>query len=127
MHPDATQPVANTPAGERSSAETFLERWIGLDPHIVGSNAIAHAVRVRMEACGESDGEAFLARLAHDATQQRLFIDEVVVPESWFFRDPQVFDVLRQRAAAFAAPPARLRSASCARPAPPAKNPIRWP
>ncbi len=105
MHADATQPVANTPARACRSAETFLERRIGLDPHIVGSNAIAHAVRVRMEACGESDEEAFLARLAHDATQQGMFIDEVVVPESWFFRDPQVFNVLRQRAAAFAATP----------------------
>jgi chemotaxis protein methyltransferase WspC len=118
MHDDATQPVANTPAGACRSAETFLERRIGLDPHIVGSNAIAHAVRVRMEACGESDEEAFLARLARDATQQGLFIDEVVVPESWFFRDSQVFNVLRQRAAAFAATPGqaplRILCAPCA-------------
>ena len=105
MHADATQPVANTPARARNSAETFLERWIGLDPHVVGSNAIAHAVRVRMEACGESDEEAFLARLTRDATERGRLIDEVVVPESWFFRDPQVFHVLRQRAAAFAAHP----------------------
>ena len=64
MHADATQSVATTSTRACSSAEKFLERWIGLDPQIVGSNAIAHAVRVRMEARGESDEETFLARLA---------------------------------------------------------------
>ena len=118
MHADSTQSVATSSTRACRSAETFLERWIGLDPQVVGSNAIAHAVRVRMEACGESNDEAVLARLARDATEQGRFIDEVVVPESWFFRDPQVFHVLRQRAATFAATPGqtplRILSVPCA-------------
>jgi len=118
MHADSTQSVATSSTRACRPAETFLERWIGLDPQIVGSNAIAHAVRVRMEARGESDEETFLARLARDATEQGRFIDEVVVPESWFFRDPQVFHVLRQRAATFAATPGqaplRILSVPCA-------------
>lgn len=107
MHANATQPVASTPAEACRSAESWLERWIGLDSQTVGSAAIARAVRLRMEACGEPDEVAFIARITRDAAEQCRFIDEVVVPESWFFRDGQVFDILRHFAAAFATGPGR--------------------
>ena len=107
MHANPTQSVATSPSKACLAAETLLERWIGLDPHTVGGNAIARAVRVRMEACGESDEDAFIARLTRDATQQGRLIEEVVVPESWFFRDPPVFDALQQHATAYATTPGR--------------------
>jgi chemotaxis protein methyltransferase WspC len=78
----------------------LLERWIGLDAETVGSGAIARAVRMRMDACGETDEPSFLARLEWDAEERERLIDEVVVPESWFFRDQQVFDFLGQWATA---------------------------
>jgi chemotaxis protein methyltransferase WspC len=118
MHADAIQPVANTPSKACPPAETLLERWIGLDSQTVGSAAIARAVRVRMEACGDPDEETFLARLARDAAEQGRLIDEVVVPESWFFRDQQVFDFLREFAITFATTrrqaPLRILCAPCA-------------
>jgi chemotaxis protein methyltransferase WspC len=107
MHADAIHSVANTAAKACRSAEMLLERWIGLDSQTVGSAAITRAVRVRMEACAEPDEEAFLARLARDPAEQGRFIDEVVVPESWFFRDTQVFDFLRRFAAEYATTPGR--------------------
>ena len=55
-----------------------------------------------MNACGEPEEGAFLARISRDAEERERFIDEVVVPESWFFRDQQIFDYLRQQAPAFA-------------------------
>ena len=71
-----------------------------------------------MGACGETDEAVFLAHLTRNDAERDRFIDEVVVPESWFFRDPQVFDTLRQRAATFAASPGqaplRILSAPCA-------------
>jgi chemotaxis protein methyltransferase WspC len=116
MHADTTQPVAHTAAA--ASAETLLERWIGLDAQTVGSAAFARAVRVRMVACGAPDEAAFLGLLASDAAEQGRFIDEVVVPESWFFRDSQVFDALREYAAMFAASgrlaPLRILCVPCA-------------
>ena len=84
---------------------TLLEQWIGLDAQTIGNAAIARAVRVRREACGEADDKAFLARLARDAEERVRLIDEVVVPESWFFRDPQVFEFLKRFAATFATAP----------------------
>ena len=118
MHADIRHPVATSPTSACSPAEALLERWIGLDVHTVGSTAIARAVRVRMGACGETDEAVFLAHLTRNDAERDRFIDEVVVPESWFFRDPQVFDTLRQRAATFAASPGqaplRILSAPCA-------------
>jgi chemotaxis protein methyltransferase WspC len=118
MHADVTHPVATSPTSACSPAEALLERWIGLDAHTVGSTAIARAVRVRMGDCGETDETTFLTRLTRDDAERDRFIDEVVVPESWFFRDPQIFDVLRQRAATFAASPGQaplhILSAPCA-------------
>jgi len=60
---------------------------------------------VRREACGDPDDEAFLTRVIRDAAEQDRLIDEVVVPESWFFRDPQVFEFLQRFAAVSAGPP----------------------
>lgn len=96
MHSHAHHSVALRAAEACACAEALLERWIGLDADTVGSSAIARAVRMRMEACGETDERSFLARLERDAEERERFIDEVVVPESWFFRDQQVFDFLGQ-------------------------------
>ena len=107
MPADSSQSVVHPPATACRAAETYLERCIGLDPQTVGSVAIARAVRLRMAACGDTDEGAFLARLVRDAEERGRFIDEVVVPESWFFRDNHVFDALRQYASRFAATPGR--------------------
>jgi len=106
-----------TPRADESLV-TLLEQWIGLDAHTLGATAIARAVRVRREACGEPNEVAFLARLARDADEQGRLIDEVVVPESWFFRDPQVFEFLKRFATTFATapgqPPLRILCVPCA-------------
>jgi chemotaxis protein methyltransferase WspC len=98
--------------------EAFLQQSIGLDHQTIGSAAIARAVRVRIEASGEPDEAAFLARISRDAEEHDRFIDEVVVPESWFFRDTQVFDFIRGFASSFAAapgrPPIRILCVPCA-------------
>ena len=118
MHPSSPHPVAPQTAEACLLAEAFLEQWIGLDSQTVGSGAIARAVKIRMNACGEPEEGAFLARISRDAEERERFIDEVVVPESWFFRDQQIFDYLRQHAIALAqrAYPAPLRvlSVPCA-------------
>lgn len=88
-------------------AEAWLRRTIGLDPLTLGSDAVARSVRRRMEACGETDESRYAVRLAADAEEAARLIDDVVVPESWFFRDTQVFDFVRRFAIARAATPGR--------------------
>lgn len=86
-------PVEPAPA---IAAESLLRRWIGLDPGTVGHAAIRRAVRKRMTTLGLDDVEAY-ARLADAETLERdMLVEEVVVAESWFFRDPQVYGFVRR-------------------------------
>jgi chemotaxis protein methyltransferase WspC len=87
--------------------EGVLRNWIGLDVSTVGSAAIERAVRERMQATGTTDLAAFARRVRDDATQRDLLVEEVVVAESWFFRDRQVFDFVADFAATRAVLPGR--------------------
>ena len=106
---------SGTPA---TAAERLLSRWIGLDVSTVGPAAVDRAVRTRMAAIGETDAAAYAARAAADETERDALVEEVVVAESWFFRDPQVFEFVARRAAVLAAlpgrAPVRVLSAPCA-------------
>ena len=101
-----------------TAAERLLSRWIGLDVSTVGPAAVDRAVRARMAANGETDAAAYAARAAADEAERDALVEEVVVGESWFFRDPQVFEFVARRAAMLAAlpgrSPVRVLSAPCA-------------
>lgn len=101
-----------------AGAEAILERWLGLDPSTIGSAAIERAVRQRMKALGLDDAAAFADRAATDAAERDRLVEEVIVAESWFFRDPQVFQFVRRFVATLAAlpgrQPVRILSAPCA-------------
>ncbi len=71
-----------------------LGRTIGLNPDAVGAETIARAVRQRMAQCGTSDMQTYLDRLQTSEQELHALIDEVVVPETWFFRDQMPFAYL---------------------------------
>jgi len=100
------------------SAEALLQQWIGLDAQTIGTAAVSRAVQIRMQACGDSEEGGYLARLTRDTDEQGRFIDEIVVPESWFFRDPQVFACVQRSAttqiAAAGRTPIRILCVPCA-------------
>jgi len=107
-----------TPALPSTAAEEVLRRWIGLDPHSIGEAAIRRAVRLRMLSLGLDDIQAFVRLVETDGTERDRLVEEVVVAESWFFRDQQVYDHLRRfvsaRIAARPGDPVRILSAPCA-------------
>jgi chemotaxis protein methyltransferase WspC len=109
-HPNRSHPLAG--------AEAVLERWLGLDPSTIGSAAIDRAVRQRMKALGLDDDAAFADLAASDAVERDRLVEEVIVAESWFFRDPQVFQFVRRFVATLGAlpgrQPVRILSAPCA-------------
>lgn len=78
----------------QQALEVLLKQAMGLDAASIGSPAVERAVQVRMEASDLSDLGAYLefAR-ASDAELQQL-IETIVVPETWFWRDPQAFALL---------------------------------
>lgn len=98
--------------------EAFLADWIGLDASSVGPAAIERACRARRAELGISDPDDLARRVRDDSTERDRLVEEVVVCESWFFRDPQVFDSIAQFVQTLAAmpgrSPVRILSVPCA-------------
>ena len=97
--------------------ETLLRDWIGLDASTVGQAAVHRAVRGRMTAVGLDDPAAFARLLRADAAARDLLVEDVIVAESWFFRDRQVFNFVADFIATRALPgraPVRILCAPAA-------------
>jgi chemotaxis protein methyltransferase WspC len=87
--------------------EAFLRRKIGLQVESIGEGAFDRAVGERMAACRTRTEDAYLGYVnEHPAELERL-IEQVVVHESWFFREPASLEFLCARAKGAARSPAR--------------------
>jgi chemotaxis protein methyltransferase WspC len=89
------------------AAEVLLRHWIGLDVTTIGRAALERAVRIRMADAGVQDVVAFIDLLESDSGERDRLVEEIVVAESWFFREPRVFDLLGRFAVARAGLPQR--------------------
>jgi chemotaxis protein methyltransferase WspC len=72
----------------------LLRHTIGLNPDAIGAETIVRAVRQRMAQCGTSDVQTYLDRIQTSEQELHALIDEVIVPETWFFRDQMPFAYL---------------------------------
>lgn len=75
-----------------------LRAEIGLSPVSVGLTAISHAVGRRLKTLGLDDTGRYRRLLAADRAEILELVEEVVVPETWFFRDRPAFDALTEMA-----------------------------
>lgn len=75
----------------RRQIEELLTRRIGLDPVSLGPRLIHRAMERRMAELGIADLAEYAARVVESEAEQQALIEEVVVPESWFFRDERPF------------------------------------
>jgi chemotaxis protein methyltransferase WspC len=71
--------------------EGLLARRIGLDPVTVGPHMVLRAARRRMAELGLDELGAYASRLGQSEPELQALIEEVVIPESWFFRDERPF------------------------------------
>ncbi|WJW74746.1 CheR family methyltransferase [Thiohalobacter sp. IOR34] len=74
----------------------LLQQRMGLDASTVGLGVVEHAVLQRMTRQRLDTTEAYLLQLQQDAEELQQLIEEVVVPETWFFRDLHPFQALAQ-------------------------------
>ena len=74
--------------------EELLTGCIGLDPKTVGTTLIPRAVKLRMDDLGVSDVNDYVRLLGRSEAELLALIEEVVIPESWFFRDDAPFHFL---------------------------------
>jgi chemotaxis protein methyltransferase WspC len=91
-----------------SDFHALLREAIGLEPASIGAAAVDRAVQQRMRACRLKDADAYRALLEASASELQALIEAVVVPETWFFRDPEAFAALA-RVAITAGPDTMLR------------------
>ncbi len=79
-----------------AEVQELLRQRIGLDPVTAGRSLIERAMRDRMRvlAIPETDRDHYVRVLQATEAEQRALVEEVVVPESWFFRDESPFFLL---------------------------------
>jgi chemotaxis protein methyltransferase WspC len=78
--------------------EKLLSREIGLLAQSLGNSAIESAVRQRMVACEVHSLDEYVERLVESSVERRALVEDVVVSETWFFRDERVFGALSEYA-----------------------------
>ena len=71
--------------------ETLLKKSMGLNSVSIGSATIGRAVQKRMTARDEPDINAYYHEILHSKPELDKLIEEVVIPETWFFRDHKPF------------------------------------
>ncbi len=78
----------------------LLTQVMGLDPSSIGLNAIRQAVEKRLRERSEAgqDIDDYVEILRRSPQEMRALLEVIVVSETWFFRDPQAFALLRFKA-----------------------------
>jgi chemotaxis protein methyltransferase WspC len=104
---------------ELGGIERLLADRIGLDPVSVGSQLILRAARQRMKKLALDDMAVYELRVRQSESELQELIEEVVVSESWFFRDERPYhwfrDYIRGRwLDDVQRPPLRILSLPCA-------------
>lgn len=74
--------------------ENLLRETIGLDAATIGQNAVNHAVRARMAQRRVHGPAEYWEIVRSSPDEVQTLVEEVVVPETWFFRDRDAFAVL---------------------------------
>ena len=73
---------------------TLLLQAIGLDVASIGDATLLRALNNRMKERGLADIELYFNKLKGSHLELRKLVEEVVVPETWFFRDQEPFNFL---------------------------------
>ena len=72
----------------------LLKEAMGLNASTVGASNLERAVRYRMKMCDISDINEYQHELKNSDFEVTELIEEVVIPETWFFRNQQSFHAL---------------------------------
>jgi chemotaxis protein methyltransferase WspC len=79
---------------ELAAIAALLRQRVGFDANIIGDRKIIKAVQARQTICNLPDAEAYLKTVQHSAQEFAQLVEQLVVPETWFFRDRKPFDFL---------------------------------
>ena len=74
----------------------MLHDAMGFDPAALSESAVSRAVKKRLLQCGQADESTYLMHLKAAPPELAQLIEELVVPETWFFRDGKPFEMLQR-------------------------------
>jgi chemotaxis protein methyltransferase WspC len=77
-----------------SRIAALLKERMGLDAASIGVDSVQRAVRDRLAARGLDDEHMYWNQLNGSEQELQELIDTIVIPETWFFRDPEAFATL---------------------------------
>jgi len=89
----------------------LLREQIGLDPESLGTTNLNRLIQGHMTRARQSDPEAYWLQLQANPFLREQLIEQVVIGETWFFRDAAAFEPILKRALEG---PMRLLSLPCA-------------
>lgn len=97
---------------------TLLSRRIGINPNTLGAHTILRAISRRQAAYQLTDRSVYLRYLKSSPQEFHQLVEQIVVPETWFFRDQKPFNFLvdfvrSEWSARPGKPPLRVLSAPC--------------
>ena len=78
------------------SIKKLLHQKIGLNASSVGDSSIERAIKHRIEANKLSDVKSYYELLLANSNELAELVEEVVVPETWFFRNNTPFDAFQE-------------------------------
>ncbi len=91
-----------------------LKDRLGLAPDSVGPQALRTAIGARMAALRIASPQAYARRLQADPEEFLGLVDATIVPESWFYRNAPLFELLAAEVSRrCSSRPVRLLSAPC--------------
>jgi chemotaxis protein methyltransferase WspC len=73
----------------------MLHSAMGFDAAALSESAACRAVKKRMAQCGQPNESSYLMHLKASPLELSQLIEELVVPETWFFRDGKPFEALQ--------------------------------
>jgi chemotaxis protein methyltransferase WspC len=74
--------------------EALLQKEMGLKVTSIGKATLDRSVQRRMKALSLDDKAAYVIKLKTSAFELKELIEEVVIPETWFFRDGEPFKAM---------------------------------
>ncbi len=95
----------------------LLRVRIGLDLASIGESAGREAIRARMSASRSSSVAHYYEQLSTQSAELDALVEEIVVSETWFFREPAAYALMCERARSLtlsAGEPFRVLSMPCA-------------
>jgi chemotaxis protein methyltransferase WspC len=96
--------------------EDVLRQRIGFDVQSIGRSGVVRAVEQRVAALGLDDAAAYATLLCQSGEELQELVEQIVVPETWFFRHAEAYVELLSVSARWLTgerAPARLLSVPC--------------